>query len=182
MKSNYTNILLAAMLILAAAVMRIITAEFHLPNITPIAAVGLFSGVVIKDKRYAYLLPLLSLFVADAYFQFFTTIKGFYGIEQILVYTAMALVTFLGSKMGNISTVKVIGYSLIGSLLFFVISNFGSFLKGWYGYDFKGLVTTYTVAIPFFKNTVMSDLGGNIILFGAYFIMQKILTTKVQQA
>lgn len=182
MKPNYTNIFFAAILILAAAVMRIITAEFHLPNITPVAAIGLFGGVVIKDKRYSYLLPLLSLFIADAYFQFFTSIKGFYGVEQILVYMAMALVTFLGSKMGKVSPVKVVGYSLIGSLLFFVISNFGSFLKGWYGYDFNGLVTTYTVAIPFFKNTVMSELSGAIVLFGAYFLGQRAIAPKMQKA
>lgn len=182
MKRNYTNIILATVLILLASMMRIINREVHLYNLAPIGAVGLFAGAVIKDKRYAYLLPLLSMFIADVYFQFFTSVTGFYGIEQILVYLGMGLVTFLGSKMGNVSGVKVIGYSLIGSLIFFVVSNFGSYLRGWWGYDFKGLVTTYTVAIPFFKNTVMSDLAGSIVLFGLYFIAQKAIAPQTQKA
>ena len=182
MKRNYTNIILAAVLILLAAAMRIINRELHLYNLAPICAVGLFAGSIIKDKRYAYLLPLLSMFIADIYFQFFTSVTGFYGIEQLLVYISMVLVTFLGTKMGNVTGVKVVGYSLISSLIFFVVSNFGSFLKGWYGLDFNGLVTTYTVAIPFFKNTVTSELTGAIVLFGAYFLGQKAFRTKVQQA
>jgi hypothetical protein len=182
MKRNYTNIILATVLILLAATMRIINRELHLYNLAPICAVGLFAGSIIKDKRYAYLLPLLSMFIADLYFQFFTSVTGFYGIEQILVYISMILVTFLGTKMGNVTGVKVVGYSLIGSLLFFVVSNFGSYLKGWYGLDFNGLVTTYTVAIPFFKNTVMSELAGAIVLFGAYFLGQRAIAPKMQKA
>jgi hypothetical protein len=183
MKRNYTNIVLLAILVLAAAVMRIITAELHLPNITPVVAIGLFGGVIVKDKRYAYLLPLLTLFIADAYFQFFTSIKGFYGIEQILVYVAMALVTFLGNKMEKINGINVIGYSLISSFIFFVVSNFGSYLKGWNGYDMNGLLQTYLVAIPFYKYSILGDLVGSIVLFGSYsYYMKNLVSHQTQKA
>lgn len=182
MKPNYTNILLAAGLILATAVMRIITAEMHIPNITPVAAVGLFGGAVLADKKYAYALPLLGMFIADVYFSLFTSVNGFYGIEQVLVYGGMALVTFLGSKMGTVNGGKVIGYSLIGSFVFFVVSNFGSYLKGWYGYDLNGLVQTYIMAIPFYKYSYVADLIGSCSLFGLYFLGKKALTPQMQKA
>jgi hypothetical protein len=182
MKRNYTNIILAAILILLAAMMRIVNREIHLYNLAPIGAVGLFAGAVIKDKRYAYLLPLISMFIADLYFQLFTSVTGFYGFEQVLVYVGMGLVTFLGTKMGNVTGIKVAGYSIIGSFIFFVVSNFGSYLTGMWGYGFKGLATTYTMAIPFFKNTVVSELVGSIALFGLYFIGQKAIAPKMQKA
>lgn len=182
MKRNQVNILLAIVLILAAATLRIVNRELHLYNLAPIGAVGIFAGSVIKDKRMAYLMPLFSMFIADLYFQFFTSVTGFYGIEQVLVYTAMAAVTFLGSKMGNITPAKVVGYSLTGSVLFFIVSNFGSYLNGWYGYDLKGLMTTYIVAIPFFKNTIVSELIGSVALFGLYSLGQRAFAPKLQQA
>lgn len=182
MKPNYTNILLAAGLILATAVMRIITAEMHIPNITPVAAVGLFGGAVLTDKKYAYLLPLAGLFIADLYFQLFTNINGFYGLEQFFVYGGMALVTFLGSKMGTVNGLKVVGYSLTGSFIFFVVSNFGCYLNGWYGYDLNGLATTYIKAIPFYKYSYAADLVGSIALFGLYFLGRKAIAPQMQEA
>jgi hypothetical protein len=182
MKNNYSTILLAAVLILASAAMRIITAEFHLPNFTPIAAVGLFSGAVITDKKYAYILPLMAMFIADIYFTLFTSINGFYGIEQVLVYIGMALVTLLGTNMNKITGMKVLGYSLIGSFIFFAVSNFGSYLKGWNGYDFNGFVQTYILAIPFYKNSLVADLAGSVALFGLYFAGKKALVPQTQNA
>lgn len=182
MKRNYTNIILAAGLILAAAVMRIISAEMFIPNITPIAAVGLFGGAVIADKKYAYILPLAAMFLADLYFTLFTGIKGFYGIDQLFVYGGMALTTFLGTKMGNVTGVKVLGYSLIGSFIFFVVSNFGYYLAGWNGYAMSGLAKTFIDAIPFYKNSLVTDLMGSVVLFGTYHLAKKAVGTQVQNA
>ena len=182
MKRNQSNILLAAGLILMAALLRIINQEMHWYNLAPIAAVGLFAGAIIKEKRFAYILPLLSMFIADLYFQLFTSVNGFYGMEQLFVYGGMAVVTYLGTIMGKVNLPKVVGYSLVGSLAFFVLSNFGSFLSGMWGLNGAGFVKTYVMAIPFFKNTVISDLVGNGVLFGLYFLAQRAFTPEVQKA
>ncbi len=182
MKRNYTNILLAAGLITIAAAARIVNSEMHLYNLAPVAALGLFSGAVIKDKRFAYILPLLAMLVADLYFQLFTNINGFYGMEQVLVYGGMALVTLLGTTMKNTSAPRVLGYSVAGSLAFFIVSNFGAYVTGMWGYDFNGLIKTYVVAIPFFKNTLLSDLVGNAMLFGLYALAQRSLLARTQKA
>ena len=182
MKRNYTNILLASGLILMAAAARIINAEMHLYNLAPVAALGLFSGAIIKDKRFAYIMPLLAMFIADLYFTLFTNVNGFYGLEQVFVYGGMALVTLLGTKMKNTGATRVLGFSLAGSVVFFIVSNFGSYLSGMWGYGFDGFIKTYVMAIPFFQNTLVGDLVGCTLLFGLYAMAQRSLAGRTQKA
>lgn len=182
MKRNYTNIILAVSLILIGALARVANREMSLFNLAPIAAIGLFSGAILKDKRFAYIIPLLAMLIADAYFQLFTRVQGFYGQEQWFVYGGLALVTLLGTKMGKISSVKVLGFSLTGSVIFFIVSNFGSFLGGMWGTGFEALVTTYTMALPFFRNTVASELLGSCLLFGGYFLAQRSFSARTEKA
>mgnify|MGYP007000161115 len=47
---------------------------------------------------------------------------------------------------------------LISAIIFFVITNFGVWLLGSYGYTFSGLITCYVLAIPFFTNTAISTI------------------------
>lgn len=184
MKSNKTSIFLATGLILMAGAARIMNHEMQLYNLAPVGALGLFSGAVLKDKRYAYLLPMLALLIGDLYIQFFTSWAGFYGISQIFVYAAMMLVTFLGTKMGQPRSYKVLGFSVAGSLLFFLVSNFGVWLDPVmpYSKDLSGLTTTYIMGIPFFKYTFAGDLAGSIVLFGAYYLLQLAFLNKMQKA
>ena len=164
-----------------AATARIVNHEMHLYNFAPVAAIGLFGGAVLKNRKLAFMMPLLALFIGDLYIELFTTNplqRGFYGVEQIFVYGGMFLVTLLGLQMKNIKAAKILGFSLSGSVIFFVLSNFGSFMSGMYGYSFEGLTTTYIMAIPFFKNTLLGDLVGNSLLFGSYFLLQQAFTNK----
>ncbi|HRO43720.1 MAG TPA: hypothetical protein PL009_12860 [Flavipsychrobacter sp.] len=185
MKNNRINIILAVGLILMAATARIVNHELHLYNLAPVAAIGLFGGAVLRNKSLAFLMPLLALFIADLYIELFpssATMRGFYGIEQWFVYASMFAVTLLGTKMNQPNATKVLGYSISGSAIFFIVSNFGAFVSGMYGHSFEGLTTTYVMAIPFLKNTLMSDLIGNTVLFGSYFLLQQALSQKLQKA
>lgn len=150
MKQNndLKQILLCAGLILAAVAARIVNAEAHLYNLAPVAALSLFSGAVLKNKSYAYLIPLAAYFISDLYFQV-TAGTGFYGISQFFVYGGMALVALLGTRMGQPKALKVFGFSIAGSLLFWIISNFGVFVGGYWGTGLKGFTTTYLMALPF---------------------------------
>lgn len=190
MKNNRTNILLAAGLILLAVVVRIVNYELHIYNLAPVAALGLFSGSILKNKRIAYLLPLLAMFVSDAYIQLFTPMQGFYDISQFFVYGAMAIITFMGTTMKNNNAIRVAGYSIAGSAIFFVLSNFGTYLTGLWGYGFEGLTTTYLMALPFytkegtsfFANTFIGDLVFSGLLFGAYAVLKQAISGKVARA
>ena len=173
-----------------AVVVRIVNYELHIYNLAPVAAIGLFSGAILKNKKAAYLLPLLAMFVSDTYIQFFTPMKGFYDISQFFVYGAMAIITFLGTTMKNQRPLRVAGYSIAGSAIFFILSNFGTFLTGYWGLDFQGLVTTYLMAIPFytkegtsfFANTFVGDLVFSGLLFGAFAVLKNAVTGKVARA
>lgn len=195
MKSNYTNILLAGGLILMAAVTRIAGYEMGIYNLASVAALGLFSGNVLKDKKLAYLLPLLAMFIADAYIQYMhvvygNSMKGFYDISQFFVYGAMVVITFLGTRMKDRKALRIAGYSIAGSLVFFVLSNFGTFLTGLWGLNIEGLTTTYLMALPFytkegtqfFFNTFLGDMVFSGILFGAYAILKQAVESKVAKA
>ncbi len=185
MKNKSIHIILAAGLILMAATARILNYEMHLYNLAPVAAIGLFGGAVLKNKQLALLMPLLALFIGDIYIELFPSgagMRGFYGAEQLFVYGGMLLVTLLGMQMKQPGAVKVLGYSVAGSLVFFVLSNFGSFISGMYGYDLSGLAATYVMAIPFFKNTLLSDLVGNTVLFGSYHLATQAFSSGLQKA
>jgi len=182
MKRNYT-ILFAALLILFAATARIVNREMHVPNFAPLAALGLFSGAVIKERRLALLVPILGQLFADIFFQLFTQTPGFYDIySQVFNYGGLAAAAYLGMRMTKPSTVNVLAYTFGASTLFFILSNFGVWLAGWYGRSFDALVHTYKMAIPFFKYTIAGDMAGGVIFFGTYFLIQHALSSKMQKA
>lgn len=182
MKQRNYSILLAIGLIILAVASRILTRETAMYNFAPVTAIALFGGSVIKNKRIAYIMPLIAMLLSDLYLQYFTNMQGFYGTEQFFVYGAMALVTLLGTNLKNINTVKVLGYALSGSMIFFIVSNLGSFLSGMYGFTVNGFVTTYVNAIPFYQNSLIADLIGSCVLFGTYALFQRAYNTKAQKA
>jgi hypothetical protein len=186
MKNNRLNIIIAVGLILMAGVARIVNHEMHLYNFAPVCALGLFSGVIIKDKRIALLLPILAQLMGDVYISLFTHWQGFYGIEQVCVYASLLLVTLMGSGIGQPKALKVLGFTLGSAVVFFLLSNFGVWLSiefgkvDLYGYGkgFTGLVATYAAAIPFFKNTLIGEFSGSILLFGAFYLLQLAVARK----
>ena len=148
--------------IIVAALFRLFP---HLPNVTPITAMALFSGVYFGNKKYAFVLPLLAMFLSDLFL-------GFSGIT-LFVYTAFILVSYIGfaSKKMNIKTI------LLSSLSFFLITNFGVWLIG-YPKTMTGLLECYTLAIPFFRNALIGDFFfAGILYFGFEFVSKRYLKT-----
>jgi hypothetical protein len=183
MKRTNISILLAIFLVVIAATARIVNAQLHIPNMVPIAAIGLFSGAIIKDKRsLAFLIPLLGQFLGDVYFQFFTDIRGFYDLPGMLFnYGALMSATALGTTMKQPKPLTTLAYLLGGSTVFFLVSNFGYFAHGWNGYTIAGFIRTYADAIPFYKSTMLADMAGGVLLFGGYFLLQQKMASKLQK-
>jgi hypothetical protein len=186
MKNNKLNIIIALGLVLMAGLARIINHQMHLYNFELVGPVALFCGAVFTNKRIALLMPLLALLVGDLYIQIAyllhaTPMKGFYGIEQLFVYAGMIGVALLGTQMGQPKAVKVLGYAVAGSVVFFIISNFGVWAGGYYGYSIQSFINTYVLAIPFYKNTLIGHVAGAALLFGAYFLLQQALMSKTQK-
>lgn len=158
----------AVILILLSVFSRIIP---HAPNFTPIIAVALFAAVYLK-KPLSFLVPLIALFVSDA-------IIGFYGGLMIFVYGSLLCITAFGFLMrNNVSIGYILGFSITSATLFFVISNFGVWVTGLYPRTFAGLLECYTMAIPFFRNTLGSTLIYSCTLFGTFELVKRYATKK----
>ncbi len=66
-------------------------------------------------------------------------------------------------------TAPVVSMSLLGAILFFVITNFGDWLMmNAYPHTLEGLMACYAAGLPFFRNTVAGDVVGALLLFGGF--------------
>ena len=191
MKLNKSNLAVLFVLILACALYRVW--DTRPMGFAPQIAMALFAGSAIKDKRFAFLFPILSLFISDLLYQFLysqglTTIKGFYS-GQIANYLLIASVTIIGFFINKNKVGQIFAGSLAGAAYFFLVSNFMVWAGGgWdinnqpYPRSFGGLLLCYTEALPFFKWSVASTLLFNGVFFGSFYLLGRSVLKKEMQA
>ena len=159
-----TRLKVIAGMIVAAALCRIIP---HPYNFTPIGAMALFGGCYITNKRMAFIIPFSAMLLSDVLLQLING-TGFHQ-GMVWVYGAFALITCLGFLLrGREQRPTIMVASLIGSILFFFITNFGQWASGYYGYTSGALIQSLIMGIPFFKGTILGDLFFNLVLFGSF--------------
>jgi hypothetical protein len=167
-------LLLAGMIVLAA-LSRLLP---HPPNFSPVEAIALFGGAYFSRRATAVWVPLAAMFISDlalglinggSYSEYFLN-AGF-----VLVYLCIALSTLLGFGLrGRVTAPRVLGYSLLGSILFFLVTNFGVWLgSAMYPPSGAGLVAAYVAGIPFFQNTVLGTLCYATLLFGSFALLRQ---------
>ena len=125
----------------------------HPPNFTPILATAIFTPYIIKDKWIAMLIPLSAMFIADI-------IIGFHPY-MLWVYGAIGLSTLISnwSMRFNKKYMQLAIMTLVSSILFFIITNFAVWaIWDYYPKTFDGLIICYTMAIPFFQNTLLGTI------------------------
>jgi hypothetical protein len=152
-----SRFLVIAGMILAAAASRLIP---HPPNFAPISAIALFGGACFADRRLAFTVPLAALFLSDL-------VLGLH-ILMPVVYGAFALIVCMGFWLRKRRTaIPIAGASLAGSVLFFVVTNFGVWAFGSsYPKTLEGLLACYIAAVPFFHNTLFGDAFYCTVVFG----------------
>ena len=139
----------------------------HPPNFTPIIAVAIMSGYFFKNINLSFLVLIVAMLFSDLFIGFYENV--------FFVYASLLLITFVFYKISKkINFKNLFIYSFSGSLIFFLVSNFGVWILGSpgvnniaYAKDFNGLVECYILAIPFFGNTFLSTL---IFAYPAIFI------------
>ena len=153
------NKLIIPAIIIFAALTRLMP---HPPNFTPIIAMGLFGGAYLKDKRLALLLPLGAMLLADLFL-------GFHG-TMIWVYGSLIVITSMGFLLKNGVTLKNGAIATLGgSLLFFLVTNFGVWASGsFYPKTVEGLMSCYAAGIPFFGNTLAGSVFYSSLMFFGY--------------
>ena len=157
---------LAVLLVLFGAGARLVP---HLWNAAPITAIALFAGVYL-GRSYALTIPVLAMLLSDLFIGFDT------GWVTASVYVSFALSGMVGIMLKRVrSTEAVVAASIVSSTLFFLITNFAVWRFGtMYTHDWHGLVMCYTLAVPFFRNTLVGDMGYTSLLFGAYALAREI--------
>jgi len=144
---NKRQLLIIGFLLLAVVV-RLIP---HPPNFTPIIALALFGSTNFKNKWLGLSLPIIAMGISDLYL-------GFYSISM-WVYGSFFLISILGTYWKTIKVTNV----LTSSVIFFIITNFGVWLGG-YPKTIEGFLLCYTMAIPFFINSILGDLFFSYLL------------------
>jgi len=151
------------LMIFAAAFVRLIP---HPPNFAPVAAMALFGGAYFTKKWAAFVVPISAMFITDLFLGFHETMWVVYLSFVLIVVIGMTMIK--QKKIGNIFFASV-----ISSVSFFVITNFGMWLStSYYEKTGTGLIACYTAAIPFFHQTLLSDLLFVAVLFGIYEIIK----------
>lgn len=163
--SKMTNFLIASVLILFAAFSRLIP---HPMNFAPIAAIALFAGVYM-DKKYAFILPITAMLLSDIFLGFYSGIEWVYGSFALIALIGLWLKKRVENKSGLGKTGYIFGTTLVSSIVFFILTNFGVWISGmFYEMNLKGLIECYTMAIPFFRNSLGGDLFYVTAMFGIY--------------
>jgi hypothetical protein len=167
--------LVLAALIFVAALSRLLP---HPPNFSPVEAIALFGGAYFASRAWALAVPLLALLASDLVMG--AVVGASYasyigGISFWSVYACIALSTLLGFGLrGRVGGARVLGYSLAGSVLFFLVTNFGAWLGSpIYPQSGAGLVAAYAAGIPFFQWTVLGTLAYAAILFGGFALLRR---------
>ena len=137
---NYLKVSIGIFLALAAS--RFIP---HPPNFTSLLELSFYIPVLLGIR---YLPALLLSFAITDFF------IGFHGLT-LFTWGSVIIIGLL-SKYFVQSIISRISGALIGSLVFFLITNFGVWSLGAYGYTINGLILCYTLAIPFFSYSLIS--------------------------
>lgn len=169
-----------SIIVLVAALSRLLP---HPYNFTPIGAMGLFGAAHLSRKYLAFLVPFLAMWISDLLLNnliYARLYPDFYGesfvwMGNLWVYGSFAAIVGLGFLLlRQVKVSNLLAASLLASVLFFAITNFGVWLADpKYPTTAAGLLAAYGAGIPFFWNTLLGDLFYVGVLFGTYEWVQR---------
>ena len=135
----------------------------HAWNFAPIIAIALFAGVYL-GKNYAISLPIIAMLVGDFFIGFYDWRLG------LAVYGSYMVIGLLGLVIKKHKCLEtVIAGSIVAPVIFFIVTNWAVWqFSPWYAKSIAGLIQCYSLALPFFKNTLLGNLFYVFVLFGAY--------------
>ncbi|HTZ11440.1 MAG TPA: DUF6580 family putative transport protein [Candidatus Margulisiibacteriota bacterium] len=157
--------MLVLFLILTGILLRFIP---HAPNFTPVAAIAIFGGAYL-NKKYALIIPLVIMALSDY----------FLGMHNVVLFTWTGFIasSFIGFWLKrHKNTFGITTASLSSSVVFYLISNFGVWLMGWYPPTLQGLLTSYVMGLPFLRDFAMAT----VIYTGIMVSITELVTFKVK--
>ncbi len=119
----------------------------HPPNFTPILSSAIMAPLLIRDRLYGVTIPILAMFISDL-------IIGFHNY-QFVIYLTILFISLISPMKKNYYFFSIVAVG--SSVWFFITTNFAVWLiSDFYPKNIDGLLICYTVALPFFKNTLIS--------------------------
>jgi len=133
----------------------------HPWNATPLTAIALFGGTYLS-KRWSVLLPLAIVALSDLALGWHSTIPFTWGAFAVTGWLAWWVRV-------RPSAARIVAGSLLGSVIFFLVTNFGVWaMQTLYPKTVTGLWECYVAGLPFFRNMLAGDLIYTAALFGMF--------------
>lgn len=173
MKKSRLEIYLSYCAVLLGAVfLRLVP---HIPNVAPIAALALFSGVKMSNWK-GFAVPLVVMIISDFFLGFHATVP--------FVYASFLLIVEIGHLLRKNTTPLSVGIgTLMGSILFFIVTNFGVWVtSSMYEKTIRGLLHCYVMGLPFFRNTLSGDIFYTVVFFLGYRIFSLLFVLMLPSA
>jgi len=152
-------------LIVLATVAHLIPHPF---GASTVGATALYAGAY-ADRRIAWLVPLVPLFLANLLFGFydFTVLAFVYGGFALSAVAAQVLLSRRRNLRRHAAAI------VAGSVIFFLVSNFSVWLVGMYPPDLAGLVLCYVNGLPFLGISLASNAVYSAVLFGLHDLIER---------
>lgn len=132
----------------------------HPPNFTSLQTLSFYVPLIF-GVRYIPII-VFSYFITDMYFGFHSTL--------FFTWSSVVIIGIMSKYFNNNFKIRILG-ALFGAFLFYLISNFGVWINGYYGYSFEGLINCFTLAIPFFAYSMISTFIFSSIV--EFFLQQR---------
>ena len=160
----------------------------HAPNFAPVGAIAIFAGIYL-GKKWSWAIPIAMMFVSDLFigvydWKIMVTVYACFVLSVLIGHLLSSISYKLKAKSFNISSilptiVLYSGGSLLGSIVFFLVTNAAVvFFGNWYPHSFAGLMQSYIAGLPFFRNTVASDLF-YLAIFASSYELARFLVTRL---
>tara|TARA_Y100000768_G_C23964397_1_gene677125 strand:- start:633 stop:1130 length:498 start_codon:yes stop_codon:yes gene_type:complete len=137
---NYAKISLAILLVLCFS--RFIP---HPPNFTSLLTLSFYIPAILGLQFLPAL--LVSFFITDL-------VIGLHSIT-FFTYGSVVFIALMSKYFVQNMSTRISG-ALLGAIVFFLITNFGVWTFGGYGYSLNGLLLSYTMGLPFFGYSLIS--------------------------
>ncbi len=167
MKLNKQAVIFFLLLLAVTTIVKLICApKIELSGITCVMAVALFAGLNKFKAKYAFLLPIIILLATNTVVQILYSMKmfdfpGFYK-WQFVEYSLVVVLTALGLVFRRAKTAGIFVTAILGPTLFFFVSNYITWYVSWqtlgFTHDTSGLMSCYTAALPFYRNSIVSTV------------------------
>ncbi len=175
--TNRGNLMLRALVVCGVLLVLGVAGRLlpHVENFTPVAAIALFAGFLFRRRLVAAAIPLVIMFVSDAFLG--ATPLG----VKITVYVAILFpLLFAPLLRKRLSPVRIGGSALIAAIFFYVVTNFAVWLgAAFYPQTLGGLLECYGAGLPFLAKKLLGDLLWSGAIFGSYAVIKQLQSRKV---